>query len=146
MGIKGINGNMKRKRPKRKIRVLLAKPGLDGHSVGIRMVAKALLDNGFEVIFLGIRQKNESIINTAIDESVDVIGLSMLSGAHLLIMEDFMARLRNSGYNPVLVVGGVIPVADRKNLLELGVDAVFSTQDSFEEMANFITTQVTSKV
>jgi len=136
---------MKKKIPASKIRVLLAKPGLDGHSVGIRLIAQALRDQGFEVIFIGIRQKNQTIINAAIQESVDAIGMSMLSGAHISIMEEFTSKLKKSKFNPVVVVGGVIPGVDHGKLLELGVDAVFDTKDSFDDMADFIRDRVESK-
>lgn len=120
------------------IKVLLAKPGLDGHSVGIRVVAQFLRDSGFEVLFLGIRRKNEDIINVAIQESVGVIGLSLLSGAHIHIMRDFMAKLRDSGISPIVVVGGVIPKGDHEKLYKMGVNKIFGTADSFEEIAEFL--------
>ncbi|MCD6305071.1 MAG: cobalamin-dependent protein [Deltaproteobacteria bacterium] len=137
---------MKKSNPKSKIRILLSKPGLDGHSVGIRVIAQALRDQGFEVIFIGIRQKNETIINAAIQESVDAIGMSMLSGAHISIMEDFMSKLRKTEFRPLVVVGGVIPVEDHDRLLKLGVDAVFNTKDSFEDMADFIRDRVKTNI
>ena len=136
---------MKKKSSGSKIRVLLAKPGLDGHSVGIRVIAQALRDQGFEVVFIGIRQENQTIINAAMQESVDVIGMSMLSGAHVLIMEEFMSKLREANFNPVVVIGGVIPGRDHAKLIELGVDAVFDTKDSFEDMTDFITDRVKNK-
>ena len=137
---------MKKTNPKSKIRILLSKPGLDGHSVGIRVIAQALRDQGFEVIFIGIRQKNETIINTAVQESVDAIGMSMLSGAHISIMEDFMTRLRKTKFHPLIVIGGVIPTEDHDRLLKLGVDAVFNTRDSFEDMADFIRDRVKTNI
>ena len=137
---------MKKSNPKSKIRILLSKPGLDGHSVGIRVIAQALRDQGFEVIFIGIRQKNETIINAAVQESVDAIGMSMLSGAHISIMEDFMTKLRKTKFRPLIVVGGVIPTVDHDRLLKLGVDAVFNTKDSFEDMANFIRDRVKTNI
>ena len=136
---------MKKSNPESNIRILLAKPGLDGHSVGIRLIAQALRDQGFEVVFIGIRQKNETIINAAIQESVDAIGMSMLSGAHILIMRDFMSKLKKTGFSPLIVVGGVIPTEDHDRLLKLGVDAVFNTKDSFEDMASFIRDRVKTK-
>ncbi len=136
---------MKKSNPESKIRILLSKPGLDGHSVGIRVIAQALRDQGFEVIFIGIRQKNETIINTAIQESVDAIGMSMLSGAHISIMSDFMSKLKKTGFSPLIVVGGVIPTEDHDRLFKLGVDAVFNTKDSFEDMASFIRDRVKTK-
>lgn len=129
---------MNKEKSERKIRVLLAKPGLDGHSVGIRVMARALRDQGFEVIFIGIRQRNEVIVNAAVQENVDVIGLSMLSGAHISIMRDFMKELADSGIKPLIVIGGVIPVEDYKKLYEMGIDGIFSTKQSFEEIAGFI--------
>jgi methylmalonyl-CoA mutase C-terminal domain/subunit len=136
---------MKKEKSEREIRVLLAKPGLDGHSVGIRVMARALRDQGFEVVFIGIRQRNEVIINAAIQENVDVIGLSMLSGAHIGIMRDFMVKLEKSGIKPVIVIGGVIPEGDYKALYEIGVDEIFSTRHSFEEIRDFIKERVHKK-
>lgn len=127
---------------KRRIKVLLAKPGLDGHSVGIRMVARAFRDQGFEVIFLGIRQRNEAIINAAIQEDADVIGLSVLSGAHLSIMRDFMNKLDRDGTRPLVIMGGVIPVEDYEKLYEIGVNKIFNYSQSFEEMGSFILDQI----
>jgi methylmalonyl-CoA mutase C-terminal domain/subunit len=127
---------------KRKIKILLAKPGLDGHSVGIRMVARAFRDQGFEVVFLGIRQKNEAIINAAVQEDADVIGLSVLSGAHLSIMRDFMNKLERDGTRPLVIMGGVIPAEDYEKLYGIGVNKIFNYSQSFEEMGNFILEQI----
>jgi len=123
----------------------LAKPGLDGHSVGIRVMAQALRDQGFEVIFIGIRQKNDEIIKTAIQEDVDVIGLSMLSGAHLGIMRDFMGKLERTEIRPLIVIGGVIPAEDYRKLYEMGIDGIFGTRHSFEEIRDFINERVHNK-
>ncbi|MEK7310452.1 MAG: cobalamin B12-binding domain-containing protein, partial [Chloroflexota bacterium] len=106
----------------KRIRVLVAKPGLDGHDRGAKVVALALRDAGFEVIYTGLHQTVEQIVEAAIQEDVDVIGLSVLSGAHLPISKKLMAKLRESNMDDVLVmVGGNIPERDFAPLTELGV-------------------------
>jgi methylmalonyl-CoA mutase C-terminal domain/subunit len=125
------------------VRVLVAKPGLDGHDRGAKVVALALRDAGFEVIYTGLHQTVEQIIEAAAQEDVDVIGLSILSGAHLPITQKLMAKLREAGLEQVLVlVGGNIPERDRAPLRELGVAGVFPTGSSFEAIAAFIRARV----
>ena len=110
----------------RKIRVLVAKPGLDGHDRGAKVVAQALKEAGMEVIYTGLHQTIDQIIQTALQEGVDVIGLSILSGAHLPICEELIKKMKEKGMEDVKVaVGGVIPNRDVEKLKALGVDAVF---------------------
>jgi methylmalonyl-CoA mutase C-terminal domain/subunit len=111
---------------KKKIRVLIAKPGLDGHDRGAKVVARALRDAGMEVIYTGIRQTPVMIVQTALQEDVDVIGLSCLSGAHLELFADVMAGLGEKGMTNVKVVaGGIIPEDDIPALQKMGIKAVF---------------------
>ncbi len=118
---------------KNKIRVLIAKPGLDGHDKGAKIVCLALRDAGFEVIYSGLHQSLDQIINTATQEAVDVIGLSIMSGAHLPISEKLMAMMKENGLGDIkLTVGGVIPNRDIPTLESLGVAAVFPGGTSFE--------------
>jgi methylmalonyl-CoA mutase C-terminal domain/subunit len=110
----------------RKIRVLVAKPGLDGHDRGAKVIARALRDAGMEVIYTGLRQTPEMIAEAALHEDVDVIGLSILSGAHLALVPRVLDLLRNQGQGAVRVlVGGIIPDEDIPRLQEMGVTAVF---------------------
>ncbi len=114
--------NMSRK----KIRVLVAKPGLDGHDRGAKVVARALRDAGMEVIYTGIRQTPEMIVRTALQEDVDVIGLSCLSGAHLELFSEVMEGLaQNDMANVIVVAGGIIPEDDIPALEKIGIKAVF---------------------
>lgn len=122
----------------RKIRVLIAKPGLDGHDRGARIIARALRDAGMEVIYTGLRQTPEMIAEAALQEDVDAVGLSILSGAHMALVPRVIALLRANGQENVKVfVGGIIPDADVPPLVELGVSAVYgpgtSTQTVIEE-------------
>ena len=110
----------------RPIRVLVAKPGLDGHDRGAKVIARALRDAGMEVIYTGIRQTPQMIVQAAAQEDVDVLGMSILSGAHLEILPEIMGLLREQGMEDVLVVvGGIIPEVDRQPLMDLGIAAVF---------------------
>ncbi len=120
------------------IRVLIAKPGLDGHDRGAKVVALAMRDAGFEVIYTGLHQTVAEIVNTADQEDVDVIGLSILSGAHLPIAEKLMAGLKEREAQPLVVVGGNIPARDIEPLQALGVAGVFPTGSQLEEIAQFI--------
>lgn len=123
----------------RRIRVLIAKPGLDGHDRGAKVMARALRDAGFEVIYTGLFQTPEMIANAALQEDVDVIGLSILSGAHLDIFPRIMAELKARGINDVLVVaGGTIPDEDRQAVLDLGVAAVFGPGTRMQTAIEFI--------
>ena len=110
----------------RKIRILLAKPGLDGHNIGIRLIARALRDAGFEVIYGGMLLSPEQVAQAAMQEDVDAIGLSILSGAHMGLMEQIMSMLKENGAEHIPVfLGGVIPDKDIPKLRELGVAGVY---------------------
>jgi methylmalonyl-CoA mutase C-terminal domain/subunit len=114
-------------------RVLVAKPGLDGHDRGAKIIARALRDAGYEVIYTGIRQKIGVIAEMALQEDVDMVGLSVLSGAHIGLARQVREALAASGLEDVkLIVGGTIPASDRQALLDLGVDAVFPTGTPIE--------------
>lgn len=120
----------------RKIRVLIAKPGLDGHDRGAKIVARALRDAGMEVIYTGLRQTPEMIAEAALQEDVDVVGLSILSGAHLGLVPRVVTLLRANGQHNVLVyLGGIIPEEDIPALLADGVHAVYGPGSSTEDMA-----------
>ena len=106
-------------------RILLAKPGLDGHDRGVKVVAMALRDAGAEVIYLGLRATAAQIVRAAADEDADVIGISVLSGAHLPLTEQLLAAMNEAGFDVPLVVGGTIPAADTEVLRRLGVAGVF---------------------
>ncbi len=121
------------------IRVLVAKPGLDGHDRGAKIIARALRDAGMEVIYTGLRQTPEMIVNAALQEDVQVIGLSILSGAHNAIMPRIMELLREKEMTDVLVVvGGIIPDEDANELKKLGVAEVFQPGASLEKIVTFI--------
>jgi methylmalonyl-CoA mutase C-terminal domain/subunit len=123
----------------RKIRVLVAKPGLDGHDRGARVIAYGLRDAGFEVIYTGLRQTPEQIVRAAIQEDVDVVGLSILSGAHLALTGKVMDLLRGQDAGDILVlVGGLVPDEDKKALRELGVAEIFTAGTPISEVATFI--------
>ena len=121
------------------IRVLVAKPGLDGHDRGAKVIARALRDSGMEVIYTGIRQTPQMIVQAAVQEDVHVLGLSILSGAHLEILPEIMRLLREEKMDEVKVVlGGIIPEQDRDTLLEMGISAVFGPGTSTSEIVGFI--------
>ncbi len=127
----------------RKIRVLVAKPGLDGHDRGAKVVARALRDAGMEVIYTGIRQTPEMIAEAALQEDVDVVGLSILSGAHMALCPRVVELLRGEGLDDVLVlVGGIIPDDDIEPLKQAGVKGVFGPGTSTHDIIEFIRTQV----
>jgi methylmalonyl-CoA mutase, C-terminal domain len=127
----------------RRIRVLIAKPGLDGHERGARVVARALRDAGMEVIYTGIRQTPEMIAEAALQEDVDVVGLSILSGAHMALCPRIMELLRGQGMDDVVVlVGGIIPPEDVAPLNEMGVRGVFGPGTNTADIAEFIRRQV----
>jgi methylmalonyl-CoA mutase C-terminal domain/subunit len=119
----------------RKIRILIAKPGLDGHDKGAKIVALALRDAGMEVIYTGLHQQIEQIVNTALQESVDIIGLSIMSGAHMLICEKLIDAMQAVGLDDVnIVVGGVIPHQDIAGLQAMGIKGVYPGGTPFEEI------------
>jgi len=123
----------------KKIRVLLAKPGLDGHDVGAKIVARTLMKAGFEVIYTGLRKSPEQIARTACDEDVDMLGLSILSGSHIPICRRLKALLQEYGRADVLwLVGGNIPQKDHEELKSLGVDAVFAVGTPTQAIVDFI--------
>jgi methylmalonyl-CoA mutase, C-terminal domain len=127
----------------RKIRVLVAKPGLDGHDRGAKVVARALRDAGMEVIYTGLHQTADMIVETAIQEDVDVIGLSLLSGAHMTLFIDVTKLLKDKGIDNVLVVGGgIVPEEDIPELKKAGVAGVFGPGTHCEDIVNFIKTNV----
>ncbi|MBK8046558.1 MAG: cobalamin B12-binding domain-containing protein [Anaerolineales bacterium] len=123
----------------RKIRVLVAKPGLDGHDRGAKVVARSLRDAGFEVIYTGIRQTPQMIAEAALQEDVDVVGLSILSGAHMTLCPKVVELLRAQGQDNVLVlVGGIIPDEDVEKLKTSGVKGVFGPGTSTQDISDFI--------
>lgn len=125
--------------PSRPIRVLVAKPGLDGHDKGAKIVARGLKDAGMEVIYTGIRQTVNSILKTAVQESVDVIGLSILSGTHLSICEELTDKMKKEKLQDTLVlVGGFIPKKDVSRLKKVGVAEVFRPSSTMSEISQFI--------
>jgi len=123
----------------RKIRVLVAKPGLDGHDRGAKVIARALRDAGMEVIYTGLRQTPEMIVNAALQEDAQVIGLSILSGAHNTICPRLMQLLHEKGMtNVTVLVGGIIPEADIPTLKQSGIAAVFPPGTPTQDIVNFI--------
>jgi methylmalonyl-CoA mutase C-terminal domain/subunit len=129
--------------PEKKIRVLIAKPGLDGHDRGAKIIARALLDAGMEVIYTGLRQTPEMIATAAIQEDVDVIGLSILSGAHNTICPQLMKLLHEKGMDDVVVLlGGIIPEPDIIALKKSGIAEVFLPGTSTQDIVDFIQQRV----
>ncbi len=127
----------------RKIRVLVAKPGLDGHDRGAKIVARALRDAGMEVIYTGLHQTAEMIVEAAVQEDADVVGLSLLSGAHMTLFVDVAKLLKKKGMADVLVVGGgIIPEEDVPKLKKEGVSAVFGPGTPCEEIVKYISENV----
>jgi methylmalonyl-CoA mutase C-terminal domain/subunit len=125
---------------KRKPRVLIAKPGLDGHDRGARTVAFALRDAGIEVIYSGLHQTPEMIVNTALQENVDAIGLSILSGAHMTIFPKIQALLKEKGLDDILLFGGgVIPSEDIQKLKEKGIGEIFPPGSSIQSIVHYLT-------
>jgi len=123
----------------RKIRVIVAKPGLDGHDRGAKVVARALRDAGMEVIYTGLRQTPEQVVEAAVQEDVDVIGLSILSGAHTYLVPRIVELLKEAGMDDVLVtVGGIIPEDDISMLNEQGVMGIFGPGTPTDEIVEFI--------
>jgi len=123
----------------RKIRVLVAKPGLDGHDRGVKVVARALRDAGMEVIYTGLRQTPEMVVEASLQEDVDVVGLSILSGAHKELFPPIMSGLREKGLDRVVVVcGGIIPEEDVPGLNEIGVKGIFGPGTPTQKIVEFI--------
>lgn len=128
------------------VRVLVAKPGLDGHDRGAKIIARALRDAGMEVIYTGIRQTPEMIVEAALQEDVDVIGLSILSGAHMVLFPQILDGLHENDMDDVSVIaGGIIPEADRLELEKLGLKAVFGPGTSTSEIVSFVRNLVAEK-
>jgi len=122
-----------------KIRVLVAKPGLDGHDRGAKVIARALRDAGFEVIYTGLHQTPEMIVRAAIDEDVQVIGMSILSGAHNALVPEIIDGIKKAGMNDALIiVGGIIPDEDIVELKKIGVHMVFTPGASLTEVVEYI--------
>jgi methylmalonyl-CoA mutase C-terminal domain/subunit len=127
----------------RPIKVLIAKPGLDGHDRGAKVLARGLRDEGFEVVYTGIRQTPEMIVSAAVQEDVDVVGLSILSGAHLTLLPRVTGLLRDQGMGDVLVTaGGIIPDEDVPVLQAAGVAAVFGPGTSIGQVADYLRANV----
>lgn len=129
-----------------KIRVVIAKPGLDGHDRGAKVIARALRDAGMEVIYMGLRQTPEMIVSAALQEDADVIGLSILSGAHMHICPKVMELLKAKGLGHVLVVvGGIIPDVDLPKLQAMGVKGIFLPGTPMQDIVDFINAHVTPR-
>jgi methylmalonyl-CoA mutase C-terminal domain/subunit len=122
-----------------KIRVIVAKPGLDGHDRGAKVIARAFRDAGFEVIYTGLRQTPEQIVNAALQEDADVVGLSVLSGAHMTLCPRIMDLMKNEGLNDVMVVvGGIIPDQDVSKLKECGISEIFQPGASTQDIVAYV--------
>src|SRR6186997_264472 len=129
-----------------RIRVLVAKPGLDGHDRGAKIIARAFRDAGFEVVYTGLRQTPEQVVTAALQEDVDVIGLSVLSGAHMTLCPRIMELMQKERLNDVLVlVGGIIPDQDIQKLKEIGIGEVFQPGASTQEIIDYVRTNVRRK-
>jgi methylmalonyl-CoA mutase C-terminal domain/subunit len=123
----------------RRIKVIIAKPGLDGHDRGAKVVARALVEAGMEVVYLGLQQTPESIVRAAVDEDADVIGLSILSGAHMTNFRRVKELMESSGLGDRLLTGGgIIPTKDQDKLRELGIDKVFGPGDDLQGIVDYI--------
>src|SRR6476660_6264534 len=126
-----------------KIRVIVAKPGLDGHDRGAKIIARAFRDAGFEVIYTGLRQTPEQVVNAALQEDVDVVGLSLLSGAHMTLCPRIMDLTKQEGLQDVVVViGGIIPDQDIPKLKACGVSEIFQPGASTEDIVSYIRAHV----
>jgi methylmalonyl-CoA mutase C-terminal domain/subunit len=123
----------------KRLRILVAKPGLDGHDRGAKIIARALRDGGFEVIYTGLHQTPEMIAEAAVQEDVDAVGLSILSGAHMTLFPEVMRLLKERGANDIAVFGGgIIPEDDAEKLRELGVKEVFTPGASTEDIVKWL--------
>src|SRR6266700_3984257 len=129
-----------------KIRVVVAKPGLDGHDRGAKIIARAFRDAGFEVIYTGLRQTPEQVVNAALQEDVDVVGLSVLSGAHMTLCPRIMDLMKKEGLDDVMVlVGGIIPDTDVIRLKEQGVSEIFQPGASTEDIVTYVRQNIRKK-
>ncbi len=123
----------------RKIRVLIAKPGLDGHDRGAKVIARALRDAGMEVVYTGLRQTSDMIVSAAVQEDVDVVGLSILSGAHLHYFQEVTDKLKARGAEDILIFGGgIVPDEDLPKLKAMGVAAIFTPGTSTQEVVQYL--------
>ena len=123
----------------RKIKVIIAKPGLDGHDRGAKVVARALVEAGMEVVYLGLQQTPEAIVRAAVEEDADVIGLSILSGAHMANFRKVRELMESSGLGDRLLTGGgIIPTKDQDKLKEIGVVRVFGPGDDLQEIVDYV--------
>lgn len=128
------------------IRVLIAKPGLDGHDRGAKVIARALRDSGMEVIYTGLRQTAEMIVSAAIQEDVDAVGLSVLSGAHMHYFREVVAGLKAQGADDVLVFGGgIVPDADRATLAGLGVGEIFTPGANTDDVVEYLRSAIATR-
>jgi methylmalonyl-CoA mutase, C-terminal domain len=133
--------------PDRPLKVLIAKPGLDGHDRGAKVLARGLRDEGFEVVYTGLRQTPEMVLSAALQEDVDVVGLSILSGAHMTLVPKIVKLLRENGMDDVLVtVGGIIPDDDVPVLKDAGVAGVFGPGTTIAEVAEFLRANARARV
>jgi methylmalonyl-CoA mutase C-terminal domain/subunit len=123
---------------RKKLRILIGKPGLDGHSRGAKLIARALRDAGMEVIYTGIRQTPEQICKAAVQEDVDMIGISILSGAHLVLLKEVSGQLRKEEVDIPIIVGGIIPKKDIPKLEHLGVKKVFGPGTTTDEVIQYV--------
>lgn len=127
----------------KKIKVLIAKPGLDGHDRGAKVIARGLKEAGMEIVYTGLRQTPEQIVRSAVQEDVDVIGLSILSGAHLYLFPEIMDRLKKSKREDIIVIaGGIIPEDDHKELKELGINKIFNPGTPIKKIVDYIEKEV----
>ncbi len=127
----------------RKVKILIAKPGLDGHDRGAKVVARALRDAGFEVIYTGLHQSIDQIVQAALEEDVDAIGISILSGAHMYVFPTLMKKLKEAGLDDVVVFGGgIIPLDDIPKLKEVGVKEIFLPGTPLEEIIEWVRNSV----
>jgi methylmalonyl-CoA mutase C-terminal domain/subunit len=123
----------------KRLRILVAKPGLDGHDRGAKIIARALRDGGFEVIYTGLHQTPEMIAEAAVQEDVDAVGLSILSGAHMTLFPEVIRLLKEKGADDVTIFGGgIIPDADARKLAEMGVKAIFTPGASTEDIVKWV--------
>ena len=130
----------------KRLRILVAKPGLDGHDRGAKIIARALRDGGFEVIYTGLHQTPEMIAEAAVQEDVDAVGLSILSGAHMTLFPEVMRLLREKGADDVTIFGGgIIPDEDARKLAELGVKAIFTPGASTEDIVKWVNENVEAR-
>jgi methylmalonyl-CoA mutase, C-terminal domain len=131
----------------RKLRILVAKPGLDGHDRGAKVVARALSDAGYEVVYTGLHQTPEQIASAAVQESADAVGLSIMSGAHMTLMPAVLDALKARGAADVVVFGGgIIPAEDEAELRKLGVAAIFKPGASTQEIVDWVEKELRPKV